>query len=32
MTTMRGAEFLVRVPSGAGDVPAGTLLQAIAFP
>ena len=32
MTTMRGAEFLVQVPAGAETVPAGTLLQAIAFP
>jgi molybdopterin molybdotransferase len=32
MTSMRGAELLVRVPPGSEPVLAGTLLRAIAFP
>lgn len=32
LTTMRGAEWLVRVAAGGGEVPAGTILPAVGFP
>ncbi len=32
LTTMRGAEWLVRVAAGSGAVPAGTILPAVGFP
>jgi molybdopterin molybdotransferase len=32
MTTMRGAEYLVRIPAGDGTAAPGTVLEAISFP